>query len=131
MSKLYGDIRSDRRQNPVTLQGDSWISATFKFGSKDDSKDAVRIEIGSDPFSASVWVRPELRPKDRGIRLLFSQTGCLYADIFTQNGDIFDLDTFTDAQDTFENFSGLMSKLADELGLYYDRTALDEWLKEQ
>lgn len=71
------------------------------------------------------------RPKDRGIRLVFSTiSGSLFSEIFVGN-DTYPLEDFAYGPDKFESFSDLMSKIADQLGLHYDRTALDKWLEEE
>jgi len=132
MSKLYVAIASDRLKNYRTAQGDDFISASFTYGSAKDPKDAVKVELGADPFSASVWVNPELRHKDRGIRLAFEaddQETLLIAEIFRPDHALTLLAHEREPEE-FAKFSEMIRKMADELGLYYDRTALDEWLEE-
>jgi len=139
MSKLYVAIASDRLENYRTAQGNDFISAAFTYGGAKEPKDAVKVELGADPFSASVWVNPELRPKDRGIRLIFAgKDDDLYeylsAVIFFEKNSYCISETFQSADELTveqaEVFSAKWRNFADRLNLHYDRTALDKWLED-
>jgi hypothetical protein len=72
--------------------------------------------------------------KDRGIRLAF----VIHGD--EQEGPDLTAELFSDSavvslgyavgEDFYETFSADFERMADQLNLHYDRTALDEWLKE-
>lgn len=135
MSKLYASVVSDKVNTPKTARGDDFISATFTYGSKDDPKRAVTVELGANPFSAHAWVNPELRPKDRGIRLTFVVIGDpqeppdLVAELFSLP-NFWILGNTNDPKE-YSMLSSSYKDLADELGLYFDRSALDEYLEQE
>lgn len=133
MSKLQVSVNSDRRQNLTSVLGNMLISATFHYGSASDSKPAVSVNLTSNPFSADVWTAPELRPTDRGIRLVFCTDGGrndLSAEIFSPDNRQ-SLEQFAYEPEKYEWFSGIIAKLANDLNLHYDRTSLDKWLEQE
>ena len=84
---------------------------------------------------SGIYLMDRRNKKDRGIRLSFVSHGdeddelALTAELFS-GSRVFVLDWMF-PQQGYEKFSAYIQRYADQLGLHYDRTALDEWLKEE